>query len=497
MELSDRLRAPIVNPVIIETLREVSSVIPRIDQLSDDEKERKNQILDALHSSREDMNAQFVVEGALVVCTQMAVRVPIPRRSPSPSEITSKSEMQRLDIETRRRRRQLIAIANPDSSRRGNFLFLDRFLVTMNGPRLLDHLDIEFLPLFGDDPVEESPTPPELFRQNRPRVPSTNFSNTNRHNMGGGLLEGMGSIIDTNSPARGGCGGCKTAGDCNPVIEQLMWQDCDRNNVDVAGANILWMNTAYMFCHTGQGILYISDSGQHHYEVVNILSGVEDTGSIIIDEYLYENFAFYQVMARHISRVETIDYDAWSHTLDRIQTIFNQNISVYMEIAEITNLPPELIAAIHYRESATDFFNGTFNVHLHNGQPLGSTTTIAPIGVRFEEGQFVQAAAHALRGAPWDHDRNTPHDFEVRRNQLGLTSDSRDIVAMVTFGVLYNGWGGRLGGDINGLTAYAFNGTDILTSGRFVADGVFDPDADPGANVGIFPILLRLLNLSI
>ena len=264
IEMSNRRRekplgaAPRGTHILLELIRAFQSARPRVDQLVDEE--AKEQILDALHESREDMNDEYVVEGAIVVCTQMTEEVPIPRRTPLPSEVTSQSEMQKLDIETRKRRRRMIAAANPDSPHGG--LRWSDFIgqMTMNGPRLLDHLDIEFSPLFGDDPEGDTPESEPLI----PSFPSLNGGSRFRPRFP--LLE---SQEEDNTPVYGGCGGCKEAGDCKPDIEELIWQDCERNGVSVSGGNTLMKNSAYMFCHTGQGILYISDSGQH-------LEGVSD-----------------------------------------------------------------------------------------------------------------------------------------------------------------------------------------------------------------------------
>jgi len=52
---------------------------------------------------------------------------------------------------------------------------------------------------------------------------------------------------------------------------------------------------------------------------------------------------------------------------------------------------------------------------IDHGQPLGRTTTIVPVNIRFREGEFVTAAVHALNGPPWFETLDTPHDFERRR----------------------------------------------------------------------------------
>jgi len=223
---------------IMEIVNEFMSARPRV--LEEAEAEAKQRILEELRSTREDINTEYVVEGATVRCTQMVEKAP---SRPGPWRLLP--IMQRLDIETRMRRKRVIGIVNPDR----RFGALERSgideSINMNGPKLLTHMDIEFKPLFGSDPVEE--TPPTLSNTNNNRI--KNLLGTNK--------------VNPNFPATiGGCGGCQFAGDCKPDIDQLMWQDCDGNGVDVTGAHTILQNTAYMFCHYGQGILYIDDSGQ-------------------------------------------------------------------------------------------------------------------------------------------------------------------------------------------------------------------------------------------
>jgi len=49
-----------------------------------------------------------------------------------------------------------------------------------------------------------------------------------------------------------------------------MWQDADeyvKMSGGGVGSDTLLKSSAYMFCHHGQGILYIEESDQHHFEL--------------------------------------------------------------------------------------------------------------------------------------------------------------------------------------------------------------------------------------
>jgi lysozyme family protein len=126
------------------------------------------------------------------------------------------------------------------------------------------------------------------------------------------------------------------------------------------------------------------------------------------------------------------------------------------EIAGKADLPPAVVAAIWYREASLKE-----GVYLHNGQPLGQTTTIKPKGIFFRKDQFVEAAVDALRSHRSD------------QKTLGLHYDSSDLGAMATYAEAYNGFGYRK----NGVASpYAFAGTDQYKGGIYVKDGVFKRD---------------------
>ncbi len=79
--------------------------------------------------------------------------------------------------------------------------------------------------------------------------------------------------------------------------------------------------------------------------------------------------------------------------------------------------------------------------------------------------------------------------FVNRANQLHLTPDSKDLTAMVTFSVLYNGWDKKR----NGLVSYAYNGTNLITKGTYTSDHQYDPEAED-ENLGTYLVLKELLD---
>ncbi len=203
----------------------------------------------------------------------------------------------------------------------------------------------------------------------------------------------------------------------------------------------------------------------------------------------YNNATFYPQIADLISQVGGYDEtEPWGKvnietTLDDIQDTYNLNRARYESIAQKTNIPPELIAAIHYREEADDYLAGTFGVYLHNGDPLGALTIRHPVGIYYDD--FDEAAINALTAGA----RNDYY-IENFAKQLELSSDSRDLTAMVTLSVLYNGW------HDGGLSSYAFSGTDIYSGGLYqhnsTGGGTFNSNAKD-KNLGIYLVLKKLL----
>lgn len=142
--------------------------------------------------------------------------------------------------------------------------------------------------------------------------------------------------------------------------------------------------------------------------------------------------------------------------LDRFKKIYAENLEKYEAVSKETGIPPMLIAAIHYRESSMNF--GTY---LHQGDKLGKPAVHVPSNIPvFDE--WAPAAVHAL---------NMKKNI---RDQVGLTADSKDPVAMATYAEAYNG----LGYHNRGLASpYLYAGSDVYTGGMYVADGKFSSTA--------------------
>lgn len=146
---------------------------------------------------------------------------------------------------------------------------------------------------------------------------------------------------------------------------------------------------------------------------------------------------------------------------------YRANEARYRAVAERTNMPPELIAALHWRESS-----GRFDTYLHQGDPLGRPAVHAPRNIPVFH-RWEDAAVHAL----------SLHRSAAR--ELGLSSRSSDPSAMAAYAETYNGLGYHYRGR---PSPYVYAGTDQYTRGKYVADGVYSATA-VDAQVGVLALI--------
>jgi lysozyme family protein len=178
------------------------------------------------------------------------------------------------------------------------------------------------------------------------------------------------------------------------------------------------------------------------------------------------------VYDKHAAALEDTQLNLSGHgqSIDRLDAVWEQHREKYEDVAGQTDLPAELIAALHYRESS---FN--FNTYLHQGDPLGEPAVHWPRNIPVFH-SWSPAAIHALglkKGVQED---------------VGLTKESDDLAAMATYAEYYNG----LGYHNRGIESpYVYGGTDQYSSGHYVADGKFDPDAKD-RRLGVIAIVRHL-----
>jgi uncharacterized protein (TIGR02594 family) len=145
--------------------------------------------------------------------------------------------------------------------------------------------------------------------------------------------------------------------------------------------------------------------------------------------------------------------------------------SRYIAMSERTGVPWYAIGLLHHMEAGCNF--GT---HLHNGSdPLTARTVHEP------RGRPVAPPADGKRYT-WEE---SAADALVDVHAEGEWSIER----LLFHAERYNGWGYRT----RSLpSAYLWSGSNLFVKGKFVRDGVFDPEA-PSDQLGVASVLRRLV----
>ncbi|WP_218639031.1 C39 family peptidase, partial [Paenibacillus sp. FSL H7-0331] len=165
-----------------------------------------------------------------------------------------------------------------------------------------------------------------------------------------------------------------------------------------------------------------------------------------------------------LDQINYINDSRFGNELTEFVKNYELNKEIYERISQKVDIPPQLIAAIHYRESV-----GNFNTYLHNGQQLGQITTEVPRGKLFYD--FEEAAVDALL------------EKDPNRKFHNLSGNSNDLVAMLAYAEAYNGWGYL---DNDRVSPYVYNGTNVYEIGKYTEDRIYDPnviDEQPGVYI--------------
>ena len=166
------------------------------------------------------------------------------------------------------------------------------------------------------------------------------------------------------------------------------------------------------------------------------------------------------VYDKHLAALKDAELNVSSSShkwaMDKFKKNWEKNQARYEAVAAQTGIPAELIASIHMRESSCDF-----NTYLHQGDPLGRPPVHWPTNIPTFT-KWEDAAVHALKMK------------KGIRDDLGMTEDTTDLASMATFAEYYNGLGYNNKGK---PSPYVYSGTNKYSKGKYVADGVYDPNA--------------------
>jgi lysozyme family protein len=147
--------------------------------------------------------------------------------------------------------------------------------------------------------------------------------------------------------------------------------------------------------------------------------------------------------------------------------------SEYRAVAQATRVPWHVVGLIHLMESSCNF--GT---HLHNGDSLAHRTARVPAGRPTSD----------VADPPFAWSTSAVDALTQGNHKLHLVADwsrERELYELER----YNGFGYRRRGL---ATPYLWSGSDRYVKGKFVRDGVFDPDA-VSAQIGAGTIMKAML----
>jgi len=160
----------------------------------------------------------------------------------------------------------------------------------------------------------------------------------------------------------------------------------------------------------------------------------------------------YEANAQRIAHLHLNPSQSQQRDLKSFEANYDKHKAEYEAVAAKSDLPPELIAALHWRESS-----GNFHTYLAQGDPLGRPAVHVPRGkpVRTDWSLAAEDALSDKRGT---------------QTKLDLHQDSTDLAGIATYAEYYNGLGYAHRGK---PSPYVFSGTDQYTSGKYIRDGVY------------------------
>lgn len=198
--------------------------------------------------------------------------------------------------------------------------------------------------------------------------------------------------------------------------------------------------------------------------LASAISNIDFKGIVekILSDINANNSKLYKHERDVLSQVTEIN-SKFDSDINNYIEVYEKNKDMYERISKETDIPSELVWAIHCRES-----NCNFKTYLHNGDPLGADTVNVPVGIHFNE--FEPAAIDAINR----------EKYKLKVYSIDMNSDTTDMNAMCALGEVYNGTGYYTNERPN---PYILSGTNLYEKGKYPSDGHYDPnlvDAQPG-----------------
>lgn len=159
--------------------------------------------------------------------------------------------------------------------------------------------------------------------------------------------------------------------------------------------------------------------------------------------------------------------EAQMRNVQIFQRHWEQHKTRYQQVAAQTDMPPKLIAALHWRESS-----GNFNTYLHQGDPLGKPAVNWPNNIPVFH-KWEEAAIHALNMKKYN------------QKELSIEQDTTNFSQIATYAEAFNGLGYHNHGK---QSPYVYAGASPYVSGKYVADRRYDP-RHVDKQVGVVPLM--------
>jgi lysozyme family protein len=157
------------------------------------------------------------------------------------------------------------------------------------------------------------------------------------------------------------------------------------------------------------------------------------------------------------------------HLVDEVAVKLGSYRTRYQPVTDAIGVPVIFIGPSFEREGSSNF-----NLNPAQGWPLHSTSKIIPHNGPFPNWKSAAIAAYRLNGL----------------DRIGAGNWTWELLCY--YGESFNGFGPR---DFHHMhTSYLWGGTNIQTRGKYVRDGVFDPEV-MDEQLGIIPIARRMVEI--
>jgi len=174
----------------------------------------------------------------------------------------------------------------------------------------------------------------------------------------------------------------------------------------------------------------------------------------VVNDYPYGTYSGVESKYYFMNRDKYLKVTSFKNGNSKYPTCYKDNIAdflrnyndaehkeKYQAIADQTDLPLMLIAAIHHRE-----YGGNLNYSMTNGSEIGKAS-------------FVADAVKTIKSSG---------RWKAFHNAIGMGKGTRNLLAMLQYAELWNGTGCADNGRIN---AYLYSGTNIYTKGKYLNSG--------------------------